>query len=55
MKKIVTISASVLLAFAAIAATTSEKQVVSIEYDGPVSTAPAMSVEYDGPVRAAQN
>jgi hypothetical protein len=51
VRKIATIAASILFAFAAIAAGTSEsgKTVPAAEYDGPVSVMP-FAAEYDGPV-----
>ena len=53
MKKIATITASSLFAFAAIAAGTSQssKAVPAAEYDGPVALTP-VAAEYDGPVRS---
>jgi len=51
VRKIATVAASILFAFAAIAAGTSEsgKTVPAAEYDGPVSVMP-FAAEYDGPV-----
>jgi len=51
MKKTATVVLSILFAFAAIAAGTSQsgKQAFAAEYDGPVALAP-VAAEYDGPV-----